>query len=144
MKSAKSVVIAMFVLFGFWSVSRTCWGDGSVQPGLINPSNGGGQYFYPIGQAPVGGGVLVSNANGVFAWSGGVVQSTTAATINSLPILSMLTAAQLGQLTPTATGQLVICNGCTNANVCVSSGTTQGAWATIASSATTPNKGTCN
>lgn len=46
------------------------------------------------------------------------------------------TLAQINALAATSAGQIVVCSNCTSTKICVSSGTSAGAWTLLQSSAT--------
>lgn len=76
------------------------------------------------GSTPVSNGYDYQNST-----DSGAPSITAAAPVS----LYSRTIAQLNSLTPVTTGQIVYCNNCTIATICVSSGVLTGAWVVVSS-----------
>lgn len=133
----KKLMLIGLLMFGFSMVVRA---DGTLQP-VLSPNTTGGQYFFPTTPAPAVGGVLVNNGSVGFQWSNATVASTSTTTSQQFPTLANLTLTQIqgaSGIIPAATGQIVMCNNCNSALMCISTGSANAfQWVAVSSSTAT-------
>jgi hypothetical protein len=139
-KIAATLVTGMLLAIGLCRVSQAADDfdiklnstDGSTQMGVQNANGANVVNINSLGTVNISSNTIMP---GTTVYQSGWLY-TSSTTVNGFLQMYSTSVAEFRTITPTVAGQVYYCNNCTTVPICISTGTTRGAFALITSKIT--------